>query len=46
MEANVSAQRFWASAISTFAGEAIRPVQIEKAGQRWSLFSFESKLTA
>jgi predicted acetyltransferase len=43
MQANVSAQHFWARAISMFTGEVIHPVSIEKAGERWSLFSFESK---
>jgi len=43
MQANVSARHFWAKAISTFAGEAIQPVHIEKAGQCWTVFSFESK---
>jgi hypothetical protein len=42
MQANVSALRFWGHAISTFAGEVIRPVDVEKDGERWSLFSFES----
>jgi len=42
MQANVPALHFWAGAISTFAGALIRPVEIEKAGERWSYFSFES----
>jgi predicted acetyltransferase len=42
IEANVAAQVFWARAISTFTGQASQPVQIEKAGHRWSLFSFNS----
>jgi predicted acetyltransferase len=42
MQANASAEHFWAGAISTFTGEAVQPVVIEKAGERWSVFSFES----
>ena len=45
MQANVSGERFWAGAISTFTGEAIQPVSIEAGGERWSVFSFESKGT-
>jgi predicted acetyltransferase len=43
MQANVSAEHFWAEAIATFTGEEIHPVPFEKAGQSWILFSFESK---
>jgi predicted acetyltransferase len=43
MQANVSAQRFWAGAISTFVGMVIHPVRIENGGKCWNLFSFESK---
>jgi len=43
LAANVSARRFWAEAVSTFAGQAIQPVDLEKSGQRWTVFSFESK---
>ena len=43
MRSNVSAQHFWARAISMFTGVAIYPVSIEKGGERWKLFSFESK---
>jgi predicted acetyltransferase len=43
MESNIPAYHFWASAISTFAGEVIHPVGVERDGQRWQLFSFESK---
>lgn len=46
MHANVPAQRFWVGAISMFMGEAIEPIHIEKGGQGWSLFSFESKPAA
>jgi predicted acetyltransferase len=43
MQTNVSAQRFWAGAVATFAGTPIHPVLIENGGERWNLFSFESK---
>ena len=46
MQANVSAQHFWAGAISIFMGEVIHAVQIEHADEYWSLFSFESKRVA
>ncbi len=46
MEANVLANHFWASAISAFAGGAIRHVSIEKDGKRWHLFAFQSSRTA
>lgn len=43
MPANVPAQRFWASAIMKFTGEAPRPQQIEQDGGAWQVFSFTSK---
>jgi predicted acetyltransferase len=46
IEANISAQHFWAEAISRFAGEMIHPVRFEKAGNWWTVFSFESKRVA
>jgi predicted acetyltransferase len=46
MQANVSARDFWAGAIKTFTGEVADPMTIEKAGERWLLFSFESKIGA
>jgi predicted acetyltransferase len=42
MQRNTLARRFWAAAISTFAGEAIHPRRIEKNGEPWDLFSFQS----
>jgi hypothetical protein len=42
MQANVSAQHFWAAAISKFVGEVIHPVPIDFHGERWALFIFES----
>src|SRR5271170_3471900 len=43
MQRNVPARHFWAQAISTFAGEVIQPVRIEKNGEPWDLFSFQSR---
>jgi predicted acetyltransferase len=42
MQANISALDFWRHAISMFVGETVRPVSVEKGGESWSLFSFES----
>ncbi len=42
MQSNVAAYHFWQRAISTFTGEAIDPVSIEKDGECWNCFSFES----
>jgi predicted acetyltransferase len=42
MELNVSAHHFWEGAISKFTGEGIRPVFLEKGGERWKLYSFNS----
>ncbi|MGA8029370.1 MAG: GNAT family N-acetyltransferase [Bryobacteraceae bacterium] len=43
MESNHAAHQFWERAISAFAGEAIHSVRVEKDGERWRVFSFESK---
>src|SRR5450631_3073981 len=43
MQSNMPACGFWAHAIQTFTGEAIRPVPFEKDSERWKLFSFESR---
>ena len=40
---NRPAHRFWERAISRFTGETIRSVPIERRGEKWRLFSFESK---
>lgn len=42
MQANQRARLFWASAIAQHAGAPIQPALIEKDGQLWSVFSFES----
>jgi predicted acetyltransferase len=43
LQSNIPASLFWARAISIFTGEANDPVQVEKNGQCWKLFRFESK---
>lgn len=43
MESNHSAHHFWAHAIAAFAGKAILSGCVEKDGQLWRVFSFESK---
>lgn len=43
MESNVRALNFWQRAISTFTGDTIQPVSIEKNGKPWHAFSFESR---
>ena len=43
MQSNVVANIFWERAISHFTREPTRPVRVEKSGQAWHLFSFESK---
>jgi predicted acetyltransferase len=42
LRANVAAISFWARAIAAFAGEAIQSVGVEKDGDHWQIFSFES----
>jgi predicted acetyltransferase len=46
MESNTAARDFWAHAISILTGQAIQPVRVEKDGQWWTFFSFESKPVA
>ena len=43
MQSNVPARNFWARAISTFTGDAVPSVRVEKDGKWWTLFTFESK---
>jgi hypothetical protein len=45
MQSNVPACHFWARAVSIFTGEAIHPVRVEKGGECWNLFSFESNVS-
>ena len=42
MEANAAAQRFWARAIASFTGSPAVPGRIERDGEWWQLFSFDS----
>jgi predicted acetyltransferase len=46
MESNSPACDFWAHAISILTGQAIQPVRVERDGQCWTLFSFESRRVA
>lgn len=42
MQANRRATLFWARAIAKHAGAPIQPASIEKNGEPWSVFTFES----
>jgi predicted acetyltransferase len=42
MDSNTPARYFWTRAISLFTGAAMQPVRVEKEGERWEVFSFES----
>jgi predicted acetyltransferase len=42
MEANKAALPFWEHAISTFNGRPIQPIAIEKEGNSWWVFTFDS----
>jgi predicted acetyltransferase len=42
MRSNRPACHFWEGAISAFTGKAIQSVRVEKGGECWRLFSFES----
>jgi predicted acetyltransferase len=46
MQSNHLALHFWERAIAVFAGEVMQSVCVEKGGQSWHLFSFESTLGA
>jgi predicted acetyltransferase len=41
MQSNDSAQHFWARAISTFIGEPVHSLPLERAGRQWHIFPFE-----
>ena len=43
MQRNARARGFWSRAISTFAGEMVQPARLEKNGELWDLFSFQSR---
>ena len=42
LQANVSALNFWARAIAAFTGEVIQSFGVEKDGDHWNLFLFQS----
>ncbi len=42
MPSNRAGRHFWKRAISLFTGETIDSVRVEKGGECWHLFSFES----
>ena len=42
MQSNRSAFNFWQCAVSSFTGPAIHPLQVERNGERWFIFTFES----
>jgi predicted acetyltransferase len=42
MHSNHAARHFWERAISGFTGEPIQPIRVERAGESWHVFSFES----
>ena len=42
MEENRPARRFWAKVIAGFCGQAVSPVRVEKDGQWWQVFTFDS----
>lgn len=46
MESNTPAQYFWAHAISTFTGDAVNPLHVERDDKCWKLFSFEARSIA
>jgi predicted acetyltransferase len=46
MESNHAAHNFWQHAVAEFAGKTISPVRLERDGEHWHLFSFESGMVA
>jgi predicted acetyltransferase len=45
-QSNGAALNFWQRAITTLNGEPIHPTRIEKDGECWYVFAFESKHVA
>jgi predicted acetyltransferase len=43
MQSNHAALQFWERTISEFTGAPIHPVNLEKNGESWHLFSFDSR---
>ena len=46
MQSNIAGHKFWARAIANFSGKPVHPARIEKDGESWSVFTFESNLAA
>jgi predicted acetyltransferase len=46
MRSNRPARHFWERAIAVFTGQPIQSVPVEKGGECWDLFSFESRRVA
>jgi hypothetical protein len=44
MDRNPKAKIFWERAIERFLGTSIEPIALEKDGESWHVFSFESKV--
>lgn len=42
LDRNRKAKEFWRRAVEEFLGETIEPVQLDKGGQVWHVFAFES----
>jgi predicted acetyltransferase len=42
LQSNISACQFWSRAIASFMGQTIHPSLLEKDGERWKVFWFES----
>ena len=43
LKTNDTAKEFWERVINRYIGESVVPVSVEKGGESWYLFSFESK---
>ena len=43
IDRNQKAKDFWGRAINEFLGKTIEPVRLDKDGEGWHVFSFESK---
>lgn len=43
MDSNRPAQSFWRKAIAEFTGDVVQPLRVERDGNLWHLFSFESR---
>jgi predicted acetyltransferase len=46
IDRNQNAKDFWRRAINEFLGKAIDPIPLDKNGEDWHVFSFESKRAA